>query len=53
AWWSSARDWSCSGNSNAEDYGYCLDCDEPINPLRLESDPTATLCIECASKREA
>jgi DnaK suppressor protein len=38
---------------DAEDYGYCLDCDEPINPLRLDSDPTATLCIECASKREA
>jgi DnaK suppressor protein len=31
------------------EYGVCLHCDEPINPLRLNADPTATLCIECAS----
>ncbi|MDT8388125.1 MAG: TraR/DksA family transcriptional regulator [Thiogranum sp.] len=33
-------------------YGDCLECDEPIDPRRLESDPAATLCISCASKRE-
>mgnify|MGYP001813522929 FL=1 len=36
-----------------DDYGYCLKCDEAINPKRLEFDPTVTLCIECASKAEA
>ncbi|HKJ21200.1 MAG TPA: TraR/DksA C4-type zinc finger protein [Woeseiaceae bacterium] len=35
------------------DYGYCLKCDEEINPKRLEFDPTVTLCIECANKAEA
>jgi len=33
-------------------FGYCLACDEPINPKRLELDPTATLCIACAEKAE-
>jgi len=32
-------------------YGDCLGCDEPINPRRLELDPAATLCIDCAGKR--
>ena len=35
-----------------DEYGYCTDCDEPINPKRLEFDPTSVLCIDCASKRE-
>ncbi|MBT8089945.1 MAG: TraR/DksA family transcriptional regulator [Gammaproteobacteria bacterium] len=34
------------------DYGVCHDCDEPINPRRLEFDPTVLLCIDCASKYE-
>lgn len=34
------------------DFGLCRDCDEPINPKRLEFDPTALRCIECESKRE-
>jgi len=29
-------------------YGCCEDCDEWINPKRLEINPTTTLCIECA-----
>ncbi len=33
-------------------YGLCRDCDEPINPKRLEFDPTALRCIECASNLE-
>ncbi len=33
-------------------YGYCADCDEPIDPRRLEFDPTATLCITCAAARD-
>ncbi len=35
-----------------DEYGYCKECDEPINPKRLEFDPTSVLCIECASKLE-
>ena len=34
------------------DYGVCESCDESINPKRLEFDPTAMLCIQCASKAE-
>lgn len=34
------------------DYGICLDCDEEIALARLLTDPAATLCIACASKRE-
>ena len=34
------------------DYGVCQDCDKPINPKRLEIDPTARLCIDCASNAE-
>ena len=34
------------------DYGICENCDEPINPKRLEVDPTARLCIDCASASE-
>ena len=36
----------------SEEYGVCLACNEPINPKRLEFDPTASLCIECAQKAE-
>jgi len=35
------------------DYGLCRDCDAPIDPRRLEFDPTALRCIECESKRES
>ena len=31
------------------EYGYCEDCGEEIAPKRLELDPTATKCIDCAS----
>lgn len=34
------------------EYGYCLDCDEPIAEQRLKFDPAVTLCINCASLRE-
>ena len=32
-----------------EDYGYCLNCDEPIPEKRLTLDPSIMTCIECAS----
>lgn len=35
-----------------DEFGFCRNCDEPINPKRLEFDPTATLCIDCASEAE-
>ncbi len=38
---------------DAGDYGFCRDCEEPINPKRLEFDPTALRCIDCASKHES
>lgn len=36
----------------AGDFGECFECCEPINPKRLEADPTATLCIKCAQALE-
>ena len=34
------------------DYGYCLSCEGPIARERLALDPGATLCIDCANKKE-
>lgn len=34
-------------------YGDCVHCDEPIAPGRLQADPAAAICIDCAEKREA
>jgi DnaK suppressor protein len=33
-------------------YGLCRDCEGPINPKRLEFDPTALRCIDCESNRD-
>jgi DnaK suppressor protein len=33
-------------------YGECERCEKPINPRRLDADPTARLCIDCASSAE-
>jgi len=33
-------------------YGVCQSCDEPIPKRRLEFDPTASLCVQCAEKKE-
>ena len=33
-------------------FGYCVRCEEEIAPKRLEFDPSALLCIECANKGE-
>ncbi len=35
-----------------EDYGLCLECDEPIPPKRLELKPFAEHCVRCLSARE-
>ncbi|THB72979.1 MAG: TraR/DksA family transcriptional regulator [Gammaproteobacteria bacterium] len=31
------------------EYGYCVKCDEQISEKRLEFDPTALFCIDCAN----
>ena len=33
-------------------YGICAECDQPIGEERLQARPHATLCIDCARKRE-
>ena len=33
-------------------FGYCCSCEDAIPQKRLEFDPTAVLCIECASSAE-
>ncbi|GBE41440.1 RNA polymerase-binding transcription factor DksA [bacterium BMS3Bbin09] len=35
-----------------DEFGYCLSCEEEIAPKRLEFDPSALLCIECADRGE-
>ncbi len=40
------------GRIDRDEYGDCQSCDEPINEKRLDFDPTATLCIDCASESE-
>ena len=35
-----------------DDYGFCKSCEEEIHRKRLEFDPTAVLCIQCAKKAE-
>ena len=32
-------------------YGTCESCGQPIAPARLEANPAARLCINCASRR--
>lgn len=38
---------------DSDDYGYCQQCEEPIDINRLEFDPTVLLCIDCATKAES
>ena len=33
----------------AGEYGFCTYCGEDISPKRLEFDPAAPLCVDCAS----
>lgn len=37
---------------DAGDYGYCLECEEPIDIRRLNADPATSLCLDCAAARE-
>jgi RNA polymerase-binding transcription factor DksA len=29
-------------------YGFCVVCEEPIAPNRLEADPAVPACVDCA-----
>src|SRR6476620_11414297 len=33
-------------------FGTCQECEEPIEPRRLEARPVSTLCIACKEKQE-
>jgi DnaK suppressor protein len=33
-------------------FGTCVDCEEPIEPRRLEARPVSDLCIACKEKQE-
>lgn len=35
-----------------DEFGFCQACEEPIARRRLEFDPTAVLCINCATDAE-
>jgi DnaK suppressor protein len=41
------------GRCDDGSYGFCTDCDEPIDPRRLNLDPAATRCIRCAEAHDA
>ncbi|KPK51779.1 MAG: hypothetical protein AMS22_10340 [Thiotrichales bacterium SG8_50] len=34
------------------EYGYCLECGQEIDPARLEIDPAASHCVNCATSLE-
>ena len=36
-----------------DQFGECLECGEDIAEARLKADPATTLCLSCASEREA
>ncbi|PPB81332.1 TraR/DksA family transcriptional regulator [Albidovulum inexpectatum] len=36
------------GRMETDEYGYCADCGNFIGRKRLETDPAATRCIDCA-----
>ena len=40
------------GRIDCDEYGYCQNCEEKIHEKRLEFDPTAVLCIDCANQSE-
>lgn len=33
-------------------FGVCSDCEEPIEPKRLEARPMSVLCVSCKEKQE-
>ena len=49
---SSATADEAAARIDADEYGRCQSCDEEIPAKRLEVDPTALYCIQCASEQE-
>jgi DnaK suppressor protein len=47
-----ARITAALARMDSNEYGLCKSCEEPINPKRLEYDPTAVMCISCAESIE-
>ena len=37
---------------NDQTYGFCTNCDEEINPRRLEAVPWAAMCVKCQELHE-
>src|ERR1035438_4792386 len=37
---------------DAGEYGVCVECDEPINPRRLNAIPWAKRCIRCQERAD-
>ena len=35
-----------------DEFGICLDCEEPISPKRLAAVPWAAYCLECQEHRD-
>lgn len=35
-----------------QEYGYCLECDEPVGFARLQAQPQAPFCLACQSALE-
>lgn len=35
-----------------EQYGFCIECDEPISEKRLEVAPETELCLDCQAYKE-
>lgn len=35
------------------DFGYCIECGDEINPQRLAIDPTTAMCIQCMQDMES
>ena len=35
------------------DYGFCLECEDPVAFARLQAQPFARLCIDCQSASES
>jgi len=40
------------GRIESGDFGFCNDCDGQIGSKRLEIDPSAPLCIKCATRNQ-
>ena len=34
-----------------DEYGYCVECGDPIGPAQLELDPAVAKCLSCAGPR--